>query len=190
MIHKGVPRTFFLYAYNYATGSPQTGDANNITVYKAEDNNSPVQITATIVEIDSTNMPGWYRFTTTLNGDSVALSARSSTSGVNVIVAGLYLNNGAIPSAVAGSAGGLPVIGQAPLTNLDIPVSSVGTSVEVDGYTPLQHLAIQSAVLAGELTGTSTSVVIKSIDDLAVTRVYAEVDEYGNRISVTVNPPT
>jgi len=125
MIHKGVSRTFFLYAYIFSDGSPKTGDALNITVYKAEDTGASVQVTDTITEIDSVNMPGWYRFTTILNGNSVALSAKSATSGVLVHVAGVYLNSGSIPTASAGTSGGLPVIGGAPLDTLSAVSGSV-----------------------------------------------------------------
>ncbi len=125
MIHKGVSRTFFLYAYNISDGTPKTGDASNITVYKAEDAGTATQITDTVTEIDATNMPGWYRLTTTLNGNSVAISSRSSTSGVAVTLGGVYLNTGSIPTAVAGTTSGLPIIGSAPLTILEVPTGSV-----------------------------------------------------------------
>lgn len=124
MIHKGVARTFFLYAYSIASGTPKTGDAANIIVYKAEDMGPATQVTDTITEIDPTNMPGWYRFTTTLNGNSAAISAVSTTSGVAVTLAGAYLNTGALPAVDAGANGGIPIIGSAPLTNLDAAVSS------------------------------------------------------------------
>lgn len=124
MIHKGVARTFFLYAYSIASGTPKTGDAANIIVYKAEDMGPATQVTDTITEIDPTNMPGWYRFTTTLNGNSAAISAVSTTSGVAVTLAGVYLNTGALPAVNAGSNGGLPVIGSDPLTRLDVNIST------------------------------------------------------------------
>ena len=166
MIHKGVARTFFLYAYSIASGAPKTGDAANITVYKAEDAGVATQITDTITEIDSTNMPGWYRLTTTLNGDSVAIAARSSTSGVAVTLGGVYLNTGAIPSANAGSTNGLPVIGAAPLTNLDVKVSTRSTLSASDVWShasrTLSGFGFQVTV-GGYATGRSPSEQLQSL---------------------------
>ncbi len=131
MIHKNVARTIFLYAWTPADGNPKTGDAGNISVYKAEDTGNSSAITDTISEISSANMPGWYRLTHTFTGNSVAIAAKSSTAGVLVVVGGLYLNTGAIPSAAAGSNGGLPTV------NANNHVVGVASAVNItsDGQT-------------------------------------------------------
>ena len=166
MIHKGVARTFFLYAYSIASGAPKTGDAANIIVYKAEDMGPATQVTDTITEIDPTNMPGWYRFTTTLNGNSAAISAVSSTPEVGVTLGGIYLNTGAIPSAAAGTTNGLPVIGAAPLTNLDATVSSRSTLTAADvwsyGSRTLSGFSFQVTV-GGYASGQSPSEQVQGL---------------------------
>ena len=131
MIHKNVARTVFLYAWTPADGNPKTDDADNITVYKAEDTGDATEVTDAIAEIDSDNMPGWYRLTHTFGGDSAAIAAKSSTSGVLVTIGGIYLNTGAIPSAAAGSNGGLPTV------NTNNHVAGVASAVNItsDGQT-------------------------------------------------------
>ena len=125
MIHKNVARTIFLYAWTPADGNPKTGDAGNISVYKAEDTGNASAITDAISEISAANMPGWYRLTHTFTGNSVAIAAKSSTAGVLVVVGGLYLNTGAIPSAAAGSNGGLPTV------NANNHVAGVASAINI-----------------------------------------------------------
>lgn len=78
-----------LLALDSATGRPKTGDAANITGYVSKDFGAPAALgTAAPTEISSTNAPGWYLFTLTqaeTNGDGLLFTAKSTTSGVDIV---------------------------------------------------------------------------------------------------------
>ncbi len=130
MIHKSISRVIFLRAFDM-TGDypvPKTGYASSITVYKVEDSGTPSSI-GNPSEVDATNCPGLYRISITFGGDSNAIYAKAADSGIVIEIDGIYANTGAIPSASAGQSGGLPVIGAAPLTNLDASITNIPQSV-------------------------------------------------------------
>ena len=82
-------QTIDVFAFDYSTGAPKTGDAANISVYLSKDDGSLPQLTDTsATEISSTNAPGWYRFDvsqTESNADKLLFTGKSSTSNVTVV---------------------------------------------------------------------------------------------------------
>ncbi len=78
-----------LYAYDYSTGAPKTGDAANLTAYLSKDAGALTALGDTsATEISSTNAPGWYRFDLTqaeTNFDNGLFSGKSSTANVVVV---------------------------------------------------------------------------------------------------------
>lgn len=81
---------FYVFAYDSTTNAPKTGDAANITAYVAKDWGSATVLGDTsAAEVDATNAKGMYVFDATqgeTNGDTLMVSAKSSTS--NIVVMG------------------------------------------------------------------------------------------------------
>lgn len=78
-----------LFAFDYSTGAPKTGDAANLTAYVSKDGGSVTVLTdTTATEMDATNAKGWYSFDvsqTESNGDELLFSGKSSTANVSVV---------------------------------------------------------------------------------------------------------
>lgn len=103
-----------VFAFDYTTGAPKTGDSANITAYVTIDGGSVTVLADTsATEKSSTNAPGWYQFDLAqgeTNGDHLLYTAKSSTG--NVTVVGMDTNSR--PSAfglVAGATNGLFIAG-------------------------------------------------------------------------------
>lgn len=82
-------QTIDVFAFDYSTGAPKTGDAANISVYLSKNDGTLTQLTDTsATEVSSTNAPGWYRFDvsqTESNADKLLFTGKSSTSNVTVV---------------------------------------------------------------------------------------------------------
>lgn len=78
-----------MFAFDYSTGAPKTGDAANITPYIAKDGGAVTALTDTsATELSSTNAAGWYEFDvsqTESNADMVLFTGKSSTANVAVV---------------------------------------------------------------------------------------------------------
>ncbi len=78
-----------VFAFDYSTGAPMTGDAGNITVYVDIDWGGLNALTDTSAsEISSTNAPGWYLFDLTqaeTNGNTLLFTGKSGTSNVAIV---------------------------------------------------------------------------------------------------------
>lgn len=78
-----------VFAFDYSTGAPKTGDAANITAYVSKNNGTPVVLTDTsATEVDSTKAPGCYDFDLSqseTNADELSFTGKSTTSNVAVI---------------------------------------------------------------------------------------------------------
>lgn len=78
-----------LFAFDYSTGAPKTGDAANITAYLSKDGGAVTVLTdTTATEMDATNAKGWYSFDVTQtesNGDELLFAGKSSTANVSVV---------------------------------------------------------------------------------------------------------
>ncbi len=78
-----------LFAFDYSTGAPKTGDAANITPYITKDGGSVTALTDTsATEMSSTNAPGWYSFDVSQsesNADMILFTGKSSTSNIAIV---------------------------------------------------------------------------------------------------------
>lgn len=85
-----------VYAVDYSTGAPKTGDANNITLYVSKDNGALTAVSSNSgkpVEVDSTNAPGLYRIALNMeetNADKLTFTGKSATANVAVVPTVLY----------------------------------------------------------------------------------------------------
>jgi hypothetical protein len=79
-----------LFAYDYSTGAPKTGDAANLTAYVMKDSGALTALTDTsAAEVSATNAPGWYEFDVTQGEtDAVDLLFTAKSSTANVVVVG------------------------------------------------------------------------------------------------------
>jgi hypothetical protein len=111
----------YVYVFAAATNLPITGDAANLTAYVAKDFGALTVLGDTsATEVDATNAKGYYVFDLTqaeTNADTLLFSCKSTTGGADCECKPdvVYTTPiaGAIPAAVAGAAGGLPIIGGA-----------------------------------------------------------------------------
>lgn len=78
-----------VFAYDYTTGQPKTGDAANITCYLSKDRGTVTVLGDTsATESDATNAPGSYLFDLTqaeTNCDVSDYSGKSSTSNIRIV---------------------------------------------------------------------------------------------------------
>ena len=124
MATRGVSMTIQYVAVDTTTNMGKTGDAANHTLRWVKDG-TPAAPTNAPAEVDATNCPGIYKLTLTAsetNCNIGTLGGKSSTANVAIIPITIQFER--LPDAAPGASGGVPVIGQAPLTNLDAAVSS------------------------------------------------------------------
>lgn len=120
----GESLTIQYIAWDTVNNAPKTGDAANHTLRWVKDGVA-VAPTNAPSEVDAVNAPGVYKVTLTATETQCwvgTLCGKSATSGVVIMPVTLTFER--LPTAAPGSSGGLPVIGAAPLTNLDAAVSS------------------------------------------------------------------
>lgn len=102
---KNVATKVALFAFDYSTGAPKTGDAANLTAYVSKDYGTVTVLADTsATEMSATNAPGWYLFDVAqgeTNADALLFSGKSSTSNVTVVGQMVYTTSAAaIASAV------------------------------------------------------------------------------------------
>lgn len=89
MIRNTASQKIQVFAYDYSTGAPKTGDAANLTAYLKKDSGAITALTDTsATEVSSTNAPGWYEFDisqTETNAVDLLVTGKSSTSNVVVV---------------------------------------------------------------------------------------------------------
>ena len=88
----------------------------------------------------------------------------------------------------AGTASGVSLVGQIlgtfSLANRDFD------RADVDGYTPRQALAFCLSAAGGRLSGAGTGTIyLAAANDAGTVRITSTPDSYGNRTTVTLNPP-
>lgn len=78
-----------IFAFDYSTGAPKTGDAANITMYVAKDGGAVTALTDTsATELSATNAPGWYQCDVTQtesNADVCLFTGKSSTANTTIV---------------------------------------------------------------------------------------------------------
>lgn len=83
-----------VFAFDYSTGAPKTGDGANITVYVSKDDGAVTVLTdTTATEADSTNAKGCYLFDvsqTETNADKLVFTGKSSTANVSIVPQTIY----------------------------------------------------------------------------------------------------
>ena len=104
----------YLFAYN--SSGAKTGDSANITGYSSIDGATTGTVlgTANPTEISSANLPGVYwqpLAQSETNGNAIAFSWKSSTSGVSIDPVAVLTTGVSLPAAAYAGDGGLPTCG-------------------------------------------------------------------------------
>lgn len=159
---KNVALTITYFAWDTANNVGKTADGGNHTLKVVVDGTEGA-VAGGITEVDSTNLKGAYKVTLTqanMDGDAIFFGGLSSTSGIAIIPIQIFTDGGVLPaSAAPGASGGLPIVGSAPLSNLDAAVSSRSTFAggNVASVVDQQAIPTSGTVQAGS---TATSVTI------------------------------
>lgn len=94
MLRNVASQKLTVFAFDYSTGAPKTGDSANLTAYVQKDDGTVTALTDTsATEIDSTNAKGLYTFDLAQGEtDAVKLvfSAKSSTANVAIVPQTIY----------------------------------------------------------------------------------------------------
>ena len=99
-----------LFAFDYSTGAPKTGDSANLTAYIEKDGAGSMTALGdtSATELSATNAPGWYEFDVTQsesNADMILFTAKSSTANVSVVGARVFTRPNRFTTMVIDSAG-------------------------------------------------------------------------------------
>lgn len=89
---RGVAHTLTFVAWNTSGNSGRTGDSANITLRWIKDGTAAALTTATITELDSTNLPGVYKVdisATEADCGIGMLAGKSSTASTSIIPVGI-----------------------------------------------------------------------------------------------------
>lgn len=142
-----------VFAFDYTTGAPKTGDAANLTVYVAKDDGSVTVLGDTsATEADATNAKGLYLFDLTqaeTNADKLVFSGKSSTSNVTIVPITIYTrppNFGALSINSSGQVDAIKIAGTTQ-TGRDL-----GASVLLSTGTGTGQLDFTSGVVKANVT--------------------------------------
>jgi hypothetical protein len=89
---KAVASKIAVFAFDYSTGAPKTGDQGNIQLFVSKDHGALNALggspNAALTQVDSVNAPGWYTADVTAseaNADVLLFTGKSSTASVTVV---------------------------------------------------------------------------------------------------------
>lgn len=174
MLKNTASQKLTIFAFDYSTNAPKTGDAANLTAYVSIDDGAVTALTDTsATEMDSTNAKGLYTFDLTqgeTNGNKLVFSAKSSTSNVSIVPQIVYTRPPNFPLLSVDSNGRVDVIKVAGTTQTagDI-VGKIGTpesaTVSTDisrvkdfiEYQRGQHTATGSVFYVDGVSGNDTT---------------------------------
>lgn len=175
------PARVTILAWNQGTGTPQTGDALNITG-KLSKNCGAAEDLGNPTELDSVNFPGVYYYSlsnTQRDADHLTIAAQSTT--VDVSIAPRFFE--AVREQV-----NVVSMEDAVITASKIAAQAfAGDCLTVDGKTLAQAFSLICAVLLGQSSGFPNNPVFRSMNGVA-NRVVAQTDGEGNRTTVGLNP--
>ena len=124
MATRGIAMTIAYVAWDTSANAGKTGDVANHTLRWIKDGTSTVP-TNSPAEVDSVNAPGIYKIALTASEadcDIGILCGKSATSDVSIVPVVIQFER--LPNAAPGANGGVAIVGSAPLTNLDVAVST------------------------------------------------------------------
>lgn len=173
-----------LFAFDYATGAPKTGDAANLAAYVSIDDGVLTALTDTsATEISSTNAPGWYRFDLTqaeTDGKKLHFTGKSSTADVSVVgrVVGTvpaYFSLSALDSSGRGTVGAIAAgaITAAAIATDAIDADAIAASAVSEIQSGLSTLDAAGVRTAVGLASANLDTQLSTIDDFLDTEIAA-----------------
>lgn len=193
MYRKNVAGQFLYFGLvNATTGAALTGAT--VTAYRALGSAAQAAATGTTTELGN----GQYRFAlsqadTNADNGSYLFTATSAVPVEKTVVFTaadptdtVRFGLTALPNAAAGASGGVFIVGG---TGVALAAAGLDAVVVETGLNARQALALNSAALAGVLSGAATTSVTVKGAGVATTRITATVDTDGNRSALVLNPP-
>lgn len=114
MLKNTASQKLTIFAFDYSTNAPKTGDAANITAYVSIDDGVLTALTDTsATELDATNGKGVYTFDLTqaeTNGTKLVFTAKSSTANVSIVPQIIYTQPANFPLLSVDSNGRVDLI--------------------------------------------------------------------------------
>ncbi len=152
-----------LFAFDYSTGAPKTGDAGNITAYVAKDDGAVTVLTDTSAsELEASNAKGLYSFDLSqaeTNADKLVFSATSSTGNVSVVPTTIYTlpTTGILAPTTSGrtldvTAGGAAGVDWANVESPTTTLALTGTTIAVTQQVDVNTIKTNPVVNAGTIT--------------------------------------
>jgi hypothetical protein len=168
MAHKNQSITVTYFAWDSINGGGKASDVSNHTLRVVTDGSS-ASPTNSPSEVDGTNAPGLYKITLTaseMNGNTVALHGKSSTSGVSIQPVFITTERGALPNVAPGASGGLPTVDSSNAVKVQsgtganqIDLSSGKVQLHPDERAKLRGYALSGTTLTFPEGATATVVI-------------------------------
>jgi hypothetical protein len=159
--------TITYVAWDTSSNAGKTGDVENHTLRWIKDGTSAAP-TNTPSEVDPTNAPGVYRLTLTAGECTCSvgvLAGKSSTA--NVVIIPVTITFEQLPTAPAGTGGGLPTV--------DTNNRVMGVQQAV-GLTATERSAIADAVLARDVGGVEAGAPEHSLCTIVLAALESQID--------------
>lgn len=160
-----------IFAFDYSTNAPKTGDAANLTAYVTIDDGTLTALTDTsATEIDATNGKGLYTFDLTqaeTNGTKLVFSAKSSTANVSIVPQILYTHPANFSLTSIDGNGRLDIIKVAGTLQTAGDLAAMLTIID-------DFLDTEIAQILGDTT-TDIPTQIAALNNLSAAQVNAEV---------------
>lgn len=146
MLKNTASQKLTVFAFDYSTNAPKTGDAANLTAYVSIDDGTLTALTDTsAAELDATNGKGIYTFDLTqaeTNGTKLVFTAKSSTANVSIVPQIIYTQPANFPLLSVDSNGRVDVIKVAGTTQTAGDLAAMVTAV--DDYVDTEVAAIKA----------------------------------------------
>ncbi len=166
-----------LFAYDYSTGAPKTGDAANMVWYVSKDHGTLTAITSNSgvpSEISSSHGPGWYRIALSqaeTNADDLLFTGVSVTGNVAVVGKEIptFPTTGILAPTVAGRTLDVSTTGEAGIdwANVGSPTTALaltGTTIAVTQKVDVDTIKTNPVVNAGTITFPTNSMLASTVN--------------------------
>jgi len=190
MATRGVAFTATFMAIDSATGRPKTGDSANITPRKCKDGTSAALTSATVTEVDATNLKGVYKVAidaTEADADEIVVGGVSATSGIDIVPTTYQMER--LPNAAPGASGGVLLVGTGTgglsvsggVAKADIDTIKTQTVTCAGGVTiPAATLASTTNITAGTIATVTNAVTLPTIPTNWITADGIAADAIGS----------
>lgn len=158
-----------LFAFDYSTGAPKTGDAANITAYVSKSNGTPTVLADTsATEVDSTKAPGMYDFDVAQaesNDDDLLFTGKSTTANVTIVPVRVTTRvDVGYVSGVAQSAADIAYYFLYLFKRINTAQSGTATTIKLDASSAATHCDVGDIIWLTSGAGTGQANTVQSFD--------------------------